>query len=92
MTNLPEGGRITPRNHGDDIPVMLSPGGSVGDYELTATEAAREVGVTRATIDTWVHRGYLTAIDPKTRPRRYWASQVFATEAARRVHPAHRGE
>ena len=54
------------------------------DYQLTATEAAAEVGVTRATIDTWVHRGYLTAIDPTARPRRYWASDVFATEAARK--------
>lgn len=55
------------------------------DYQLTAAEAAREVGVTRATIDTWVHRGYLTAIDPTARPRKYWASHIFGAEASR-VH------
>lgn len=54
-----------------------------GDYQLTADEAAREVGVARATIDTWVHRGYLAAIDPTARPRRYWASDVFAAESNR---------
>ena len=53
------------------------------DYTVTAAEAARQVGVSRATIDTWVHRGYLTAIDPKERPRRYWASHIFGVEATR---------
>lgn len=66
--------------------------GHAGDYTVTAAEAAAEVGVTRPTIDTWVHRGHLAPIDPTTRPRRYWASDVFATEAARRVHPTRRGE
>ena len=56
-----------------------------GDYTVTAAEAAAEVGVTRATIDTWVHRGYLTAIDPTARPRKYWASHIFGAEASR-VH------
>jgi predicted site-specific integrase-resolvase len=60
------------------------------DIQVTATEAAAQVGVKRATIDTWVHRGYLTAIDPTARPRRYWLSHVFAAETARRVHPTRR--
>lgn len=54
-----------------------------GDYQVTAAEAAAEVGVSRATIDTWVHRGYLEAIDPKVRPRKYWASDVFTAESNR---------
>jgi predicted site-specific integrase-resolvase len=53
------------------------------DIQVTAAEAAREVGVKRATIDTWVHRGYLAAVDPTARPRRYWLSDVFAAEATR---------
>lgn len=54
-----------------------------GDYQVTAEEAAVEVGVTRATIDTWVHRGYLQAIDPTARPRQYWMSRVYQAEASR---------
>lgn len=53
------------------------------DYKLTAAEAAAQVGVSRATIDTWVHRGYLVAIDPNARPRKYWASHIFGVEASR---------
>ena len=54
-----------------------------GDYSVTAAVAAREVGVSRATIDTWVHRGHLVAIDPTARPRKYWASDVFEAESNR---------
>ncbi|MDA2805720.1 hypothetical protein [Nocardiopsis suaedae] len=61
-----------------------------GDVAVTAAEAAAQVGVTRATIDTWVHRGHLAPIPGARRPKRYWLSDVFATEAARRIHPARR--
>jgi hypothetical protein len=54
-----------------------------GDIQVTAAEAAAEVGVARATIDTWVHRRYLVAIDPTARPRRYWLSDVFKAESNR---------
>lgn len=53
------------------------------DYQLTAAEAAAEVGVTRATIDTWVHRGHLKPVDRRVRPRKYWLADVFAAESTR---------
>ncbi|MDT0305082.1 hypothetical protein [Streptomonospora wellingtoniae] len=54
----------------------------MSDIGVTAAEAAVQVGVTRATIDTWVHRGHLTPI-PDTSPRRYWLTDVFAAESGR---------
>ena len=60
------------------------------DIQVTGKEAAAEVGVDPDTIDTWVRRGYLTPIPGTGRPRKYWLSQVFTTEAARRIHPTRR--
>lgn len=60
------------------------------DIQVTAAEAAREVGIARATIDTWVHRGHLRAIDPTARPRQYRLAEVFAAEKARRIHYRYR--
>jgi predicted site-specific integrase-resolvase len=62
----------------------------VTDIQVTAAEAASMLGVARATIDTWVHRGHLTAIEGTKRPKRFWLSAVYAAETARRVHPTRR--
>ncbi|WP_017585495.1 helix-turn-helix domain-containing protein [Nocardiopsis ganjiahuensis] len=82
----PHGGRVIPRDHGDDIPVAFSPAGRVGDYTVTAAEAAVEVGVSRDTVDTWVRRKQLRPIPGSGRPRRFWMSDVYTAEARRRVH------
>ncbi|GAA1455512.1 hypothetical protein [Nocardiopsis tropica] len=52
------------------------------DIEVTAAEAAVQVGVARATIDTWVHRGHLEPIPGTGRPAKFWLADVFATEVA----------
>lgn len=52
------------------------------DVTVTAAEAAEQVGVSRAAIDQWVHRGHLAPI-PGPRPRRFRLADVFAAEAAR---------
>lgn len=54
-----------------------------GDIQVTAKEAAAQVGVARATVDTWVHRGYLTPIPGSGRPAKFWLSEVFTAEATR---------
>ncbi|WP_117198066.1 hypothetical protein [Nocardiopsis sp. TNDT3] len=56
------------------------------DIKVTAAEAAAELDVDRDTIDTWKRRGYLQPIPGSGRPARFWLSEVFACEAARRVH------
>ena len=57
-----------------------------GDVKMTAAEAAEEVGVSRATIDTWVHRGYLQPIKGSRRPALFWLSDVFTAESTRDDH------
>ena len=54
-----------------------------GDIQVTAAEAAAQLGVARATIDTWVHRGYLSPIEDSGRPAKFWLSDVFAAESNR---------
>lgn len=54
-----------------------------GDIQVTTAEAAAQVGVKRATIDTWVHRKYLKPVNPKARPRKYWLADVFKAETTR---------
>lgn len=61
-----------------------------GDIKVTANEAAAEVGVDRDTIDTWKRRGYLQPIPGSGRPAKFWLSEVYTCEAARRVHWKHR--
>lgn len=60
------------------------------DVKVTAAEAAQQVGVDRDTIDTWKRRGYLQPIPGSGRPAKFWLSEVFQCEAARRIHPKHR--
>ena len=57
--------------------------GIVKDWALTANEIAEELGISRSTVDSWVHRGHITPI-PGSRPQRYWMSEVYAAEKARR--------
>jgi len=63
-----------------------------GDARMTGKEAAEEVGVSPDTIDTWVRRGQLRPIPGSGRPRKFWLSQVYTAEAARRIHYKHRKE
>jgi len=62
------------------------------DTKVTAAQAAVEVGVNRDTIDTWVRRGQLAPIPGTGRPRRFWLSEVYTCEVARRIHWKHRKE
>lgn len=62
------------------------------DIKVTAKEAAVEVDVSPDTIDTWVRRGQLQPIPGTGRPRKFWLSEVYTAEAARRVHWKHRKE
>jgi len=64
----------------------------VRDIKVTAKEAAVEVDVSPDTIDTWVRRGQLQPIPGTGRPRKFWLSEVYTAEAARRVHWKHRKE
>lgn len=52
---------------------------------FTAEEAAREVGMDRDTIYTWVRRGYLRPVPGRKRGRYklFRLDDVFACEAAR---------
>ena len=60
------------------------------DTKVTAAQAAVELDVDRDTIDTWKRRGYLQPIPGSGRPARFWLSEVYACEVARRIHWKHR--
>lgn len=50
----------------------------------TTEEAAVEVGVTRATIYSWIHRGHLTAADKRGRRKLFRLADVFTAESTRK--------
>ena len=50
----------------------------------TAEEAAKEVGVCKATIYVWVARGYLAPAETRGRYRMFRLADVLDAEAARK--------
>ncbi|PRX91973.1 terminase gpP N-terminus-related DNA-binding protein [Allonocardiopsis opalescens] len=57
------------------------------DWALTAAEIATELDIKRSTVDSWVHRGHITAI-PGTWPKKYRMSEVYEAEKQRRDNEA----
>lgn len=56
----------------------------MSDIEVTAEEAAEQVGVAQATIYVWVRRGYLAPVRKRGRYKLFRLADVFAAEATRK--------
>ena len=56
---------------------------------LTTEEAAEHVGVTPATIRSWVNRGHLRALVPEARDQRFLLTDVTACHAQRQPKAWH---